>query len=165
MQTARSARGAARRRSPGLAFGALLGLAALDCSSTKNTECFPDADGSTGGPYTLSLTVSDDGFSKTVISTQNNASITFTLTNAGTSPHGFELECVNVTSEYPNLPAGCPATTCFPPESTIAPLDPGDSTTVMFLAPTTDNLIYPFRSSAPDDATVPGLNGGQWSLM
>src|SRR5690242_10492901 len=111
-------------------FAALL----VSCGSPKpaDTACFPDADGTTGGADTIDLTVDDDGFSKSVLNTQNNATVTFTLTNGGTVPHGFELECVSVTGEYPNLPAGCPSTTCFPPESTIFPLMPGESTTVTF---------------------------------
>jgi hypothetical protein len=157
-----------RERAPRNPLLWLLGTALLHCSSSGRDmaqECFPDADGATGGAYTLSLTVDDDGFSKTVLNTQNNATITLTLKNAGTLPHGFELDCVDVTSEFPHQPPGCPATSCFPAESTIAPLAPGESRTVTFVTPTTDNLIYPFKSSAPGDVDIPGLNGGQWSLM
>ena len=140
----------------------------VQCSSgsaADDGECFPDADGKTGGAFTINLTVDDDGFSKTVLSTQDNSSVTLTLTNQGTLPHGFELGCVSVTSEFPHLPAGCPSMSCFAPESTIGPLEPGESKTVTFFTPTPDNLIYPFQSNAPDDATVPGLNAGQWSIM
>jgi hypothetical protein len=142
----------------------------LACSSPEERAgdggaCFPDADGVTGGSYTIDLTVDDDGFSKRVLDTQNDSTVTLTLTNAGSLPHGFELECVDVTPEYPKLPAGCPPVTCFPDASTIGPLMPGESHAVTFVTPATDNLIYPFKSSAPDDATVPSLNEGQWSLM
>jgi hypothetical protein len=149
-----------------------LGVLALTfaCASSKDggaagDACFPDADGFTGYAYTLDLTVDDAAFSKRVLSTQNNSTVTLTLKNVGTLPHGFELACVDVTTEYPSLPAGCPRVTCFPDASTIAPLMPGDSQTVTFVTPTTDNLIYPFESSAADDANVPGLVAGQWSLM
>lgn len=139
------------------------------CSSsqdpTAGDACFPDADGVTGRSYTISLTVDDEGFSKTVISTQNDSTVSFTLTNTGSSPHGFELDCVDVTSEYPHLPAGCPSVACFPDAATIPPLEPGESRTVTFVTPPTDNLIYPFASNAPGDASVPGLDDGQWSLM
>jgi hypothetical protein len=147
----------------------LLSAALLHCSSgsdsTEDGECFPDADGISGKPYTIKLTVDDQGFSKSVLNTENDSSVTLTLENTGTLSHGFELECVDVRPEFPNLPAGCPATSCFPAASTIAPLAPGESTTVTFITPTPDNLIYPFKSSAPDDASVDGLNSGQWSIM
>ena len=63
------------------------------------------------------------------------------------------------------MPGGTDATACFPANSTISPLAPGASQTVTFETPTPDNLVYPFKSSAPGDSTVAGLNGGQWSLM
>jgi hypothetical protein len=135
--------------------------------------CYPDNDGINGGSYTIELTVDDDGFTasspdggtKDVISTQNDAQVTLTLTNAGTMPHGFEVECTNVCPSYSNLPAGCSPLACFPSNSTIAPIAPGTSTTISFDTPTPDGLIYPFKSSAPGDSSVPGLTAGQWSLM
>ena len=134
----------ARRAATALVLGALT----LACSSSNESDggdaCFPDADGVTGRSYTIDLTVDDDGFSKSVLSTQNDSTVTLTLTNAGTLPHGFELQCVDVTTEYPHLPAGCPAVTCFPDAATIAPIMPGESQTVSFITPPTDNLIYPF---------------------
>ena len=54
---------------------------------------------------------------------------------------------------------------CFPTGATIAPIAPGQSQTTTFFTPTPDNLIYPFRSGAPNDSAVPGLNDGQWSIM
>src|SRR5262245_8635046 len=90
---------------------ALAGLALLSCSSsdsdgddddddddddpTKSGMCFPDADGLTGGAYTIALTVTDTGFSKNVISTQDNSMVTLTLKNDGTKPHGFEVGCAS----------------------------------------------------------------------
>lgn len=143
-------------------------LAACSSSSSGSADggaCFPDNDGINGGAYTFDLTVDDTGFSKNILATQNDAQVTLTLTNMGTKPHGFEVECASVTSQYPDLPAGCPTTACFPAGSTIAPLAPGASATVTFATPTPDDIIYPFRSSAPADADVPGLNAGQWTLM
>jgi hypothetical protein len=136
-----------------------------DDDPTKSGKCFPDSDGLTGGAYTIALTVTDTGFSKTVINSQNNAGVTLTLTNAGTTPHGFAVDCVSVLPAYPNLPAMCPSQSCFPDTSMIAPLAPGATQTITFSTPTPDGLIYPFRSSEPTDSAVPDLNDGQWTLM
>lgn len=127
--------------------------------------CFPDSDGLTGGSYTFELTVTDTGFSKRLLNTQNNAAVTLTLTNAGTTPHGFAVDCVSVLTAFPKLPAMCPSTSCFPDGATIAPLAPGATQAITFSTPTTDNVIYPFRSSEPADSAVEGLNDGQWTLM
>jgi hypothetical protein len=109
-----------------------------------------------------------DAGMKTTITTQNSSTITLTLTNQGTKEHGFEVECTSVTPAYPDLPAGCSSTACFPSTSTIAPIAPGTSKTVTFVTPVPDNLLFPFKSSAPGDANVPGLNGSEgnaWDLM
>lgn len=135
--------------------------------------CYPDNDGINGGSYTIDLDVNDTGFfatsedagTKNIIATQNDAEVTLTLANTGTVPHGFQVECVNVCSVYPTLPEGCSPLACFAANSTIAPIAPGASATITFATPTPDGLIYPFRSSAPGDSAVPGLNAGQWSLM
>lgn len=127
--------------------------------------CLFNNDGLSGGDFAVDLTVDDTGFSKDVIATGNDAQITLTLTNNGTKPHGFEVECTSLAPAYPNVPAGCPTTTCFPSSSTISPLSPGASQTITFETPTPDGLVYPFKSSEPGDSTVPGLNDGQWRLM
>jgi hypothetical protein len=149
-------------------------------ATTPLTTCYPDNDGITGGAYTIDLAVDDTGFTSTggddndggitknVIATQNDAMVTLTLTNKGTVPHGFQVSCVSVCMSYPSLPAGCSPLACFPqPQSTIAPIAPGASMTIMFNTPTPDGLLYPFSSTAPGDGAVPGLNGknSQWSLM
>ena len=131
-------------------------------------SCFPDNDGMTGltvGISNFDITVDDTGFSKMLLTTQNSAVVTLKLTNTGTKPHGFKVECTSVTPAYPTVPAGCSTTACFDASSTIAPLAPGASTTVMFETPVPDNLIYPFDSNEPDDKGIPGLNDGQWSLI
>jgi hypothetical protein len=149
-------------------------LALVQCSSSSGSAdtgddltaaCFPDNDSMNGVADTLVLMVDDTGFSKRILSTQNDSQVTLTLTNTGTKPHGFEVECTSVTPGYPTLPAGCPTTACFPAGSTIAPLAPGASKTVTFDTPTPDGLIYPFKSSEPNDSTVANLNNGQWALM
>jgi hypothetical protein len=135
------------------------------CSNGGGGTCAPDSDGVAGGVYTIDLVVDDTGFSKTVLSTQNDATVTLTLTNNGNTPHGFAVGCTSVLPAYPNLPAGCPATSCFPSGASIAPLAPGATKTITFFTPTPDNLIYPFTSNEPADSAVPGLNDGQWTLM
>jgi hypothetical protein len=166
-----------RRATPALSsIVAGMGIALFQCSSGEHGSnaadasddgggCFPDADGLIGGSYTIDLTVDDSGFSKNLLNTQNDATVTLTLTNNGTTPHGFEVDCTSVAPAYPNLSPMCPSVSCFPGDSTIAPIAPGQRKTVTFFTPTADNLIYPFKSSAPNDSTVPGLNNGQWSLM
>jgi hypothetical protein len=151
-----------------LPLGALL----LDCGQSTSSStgglgggCFPDGDGINGGDYTFVLTVDDTGFSKTILATQNDAQVTLTLTNNGTTPHGFAVGCTNVAPAYPNLPAGCPTTACFPSNAAIAPLAPGASATITFDTPTPDGLIYPFTANEPNDSAVPALNNGQWTLM
>jgi hypothetical protein len=155
--------------------------AGVSCSSISDdaavtqsaSVCYPDNDGINGGSFTIDLVVDDTGFTasdvdagaKNIITTQNDAQVTLTLTNKGTTPHGFEVQCTSVCPSYSNLPAGCSPLACFPANSTIAPIAPGASTTITFDTPTPDGLQYPFKSSEPSDSTVPGLNDGQWVLM
>jgi hypothetical protein len=161
-----------------------------DDDPTKSGMCFPDSDGLTGGAYTIAVEVTDTGFVKNLITSQNDSMVTLTLKNSGTKPHGFAVGCVSVLPSYPSLPSKCPPVSCFPgasaPGSTvdggasdgetsdggatvqaaaIAPIAPGTSQTIKFFTPTPDGLIYPFTSNNPDDSTVPALNNGQWSLM
>jgi hypothetical protein len=158
---------------------------AVDCTTVNPdaggtlsaATCFPDHDGIVGGTYVVDIAVDDTGFTaiapdddsgatmKNIIGTENDANISLTLTNNGTTPHGLQVGCVSVCDEYPWLPAGCPPTACFPSDSTIAPIQPGTSATVTFVTPTPDGLIYPFFSNGPGDSSVPGLSHGQWSLM
>jgi hypothetical protein len=147
-----------------------LGVALAGCTSTSggggaDAGCFPDNDGINGGSYTFVLTVDDTGFSKMVLNTQNDAQATVTLTNNGTQPHGFVVGCTSATSAYPDLPAGCASTVCFPASASITGLAPGATMTITFDTPSPDNLIYPFTSGEPGDSAVPGLNDGQWTLM
>jgi hypothetical protein len=109
--------------------------------------------------------VDDTGFSKLLLATQNDAQATLTLTNNGTTPHGFKVGCTSVAPAYPDLPAGCRTTTCFPDNASIPPLAPGASATIIFDTPNPDGLIYPFTSNEPADSAVAGLTTGQWSLM
>jgi hypothetical protein len=158
-----------------LASLALPMTALLHCSSASNSsgddggDCYPDNDGVNDQPQTIALSVSDTEFSRTVITTQNASTITFTLANTGTKPHGFAVGCNSVLSSYPDLPSGCASTACFPSTSTISALPAGQSMTVTFITPTPDNLVYPFKSNEPGDSDVPGLNDANndlgWNLM
>jgi hypothetical protein len=155
----------------------LAGTAILQCSSASNPssssgddggDCYPDNDGVNDIASTVALSVSDTEFSRTVISTQNASTVTLTLTNTGTKAHGFAVGCTSVLSSYPDLPAGCASTACFPSTSTISALVPGQSTSVTFITPVPDNLVYPYKSNEPGDSDVPGLNGSTgdgWNLM
>jgi hypothetical protein len=150
------------------AASVLLGILISGCGSSTNASggaggsntCFVDANGLSGGDYTFDVTVTDTGFSKTLLETENLAQVTLTLKNAGTKPHGFEVECKPTSAPA----AGCPRTSCFPSGSTIAPLAPGASTTVTFDTPNPEG-IYTFKSSEAADSTVSGLNHGQFILM
>jgi hypothetical protein len=142
----------------------LLGLALSRCGVGASgggggSSCLDDANGLSGGDYTFVLTVDDTAFSKPILQTENLAQVTLTLTNMGTKPHGFAIECIPTSA-----PAGCPAQSCFPDGSTIAPLAPGASATVIFDTPSTEG-IYTFKSNDPGDGAVSGLNAGQFILM
>lgn len=162
----------------------------VHCSSSSNGSstsgdggnCYPDNDGINDTPSTVDIVVTDTGFyagsadagadldagMRAAITTQNASTIQLTLTNAGTKEHGFTVGCTSVSSAYPDLPAGCSSMACFPAGSTIGPIPAGTSKTVTFVTPAPDNLNFPFKSNAPGDANVPGLNGSEgnaWTLM
>jgi hypothetical protein len=71
--------------------------------------------------------------------------VTLTLTNTGTRPHDFVVECVG--------------SVCFPDASTIATVGPDASSTAQFVAPGTEG-IYTFRSDLPGD-----MQAGQFILQ
>jgi len=143
-----------------LAFTALFRCSGVSVPAAGDGgSCFPDSDGLTGGDYVFDLTVDDTGFSKNILTTQNLAHVTLTVKNAGTTAHGFEVECKPVTA-----PAGCARTSCFPAASTVVPLAPGASQTVVFATPYPEG-IYTFRSSAPADRAVKALSDGQFIVM
>jgi hypothetical protein len=95
-----------------------------------------DSDGVWGGDAGFALQVTDDAFSPAILKTQNLANITLTLTNAGTKPHDFVVDCMG--------------STCFPDASSIPPVPPDASATTRFVAPYTEG-IYVFRSDLPGD--------------
>jgi len=128
-------------------FACLPALALLaGCAMDGSTGCEPDdADGVVGGKYTFEVTVDDDAFQPTILKAQNTATVTVVLSNAGTVPHGFGVECIKTPND-----TGCPTKSCFPDEATIEPIEPGKSATTKFAVPRVEG-IYVIHSSAAGD--------------
>jgi hypothetical protein len=122
------------------------------CSSSADPNddlCLPDdADGIIDEPAKQQLTVTDAKFAPAIISTQNSSTVTLTLKNEGTTPHGFVVDCLPT----PNSD-GCPTQSCFPVEARIDPIDPGDEATVIFETPLVEG-IYEFHSGVAEDAEL-----------
>jgi hypothetical protein len=126
----------------------------------RASHCTPgDQDGVIGGKNIVLLTVSDETFAvggvesgstQRNITIQNSSSVTLTLTNVGTRPHSFAVDCIS--SE---LPSTCEQTSCFPAEASIGPLDPGGSATSEFVTPAVEGA-YPFGSNVPGDEALVG---------
>jgi hypothetical protein len=95
-----------------------------------------DSDGVSGGDASFALMVGDTAFTPTILKTENYAHVTLTLTNAGTKPHDFVVECMG--------------SACFPDGSSLAPVAPDASATVQFVAPGVEG-VYTFRSDLPGD--------------
>jgi hypothetical protein len=95
-----------------------------------------DSDGISGGDAGFALEVTDDAFTPGSFLTENLAHVTLVLTNAGTKPHDFVVDCMG--------------STCFPDASSIPPVAPGTSATARFVAPYAEG-IYVFRSDLPGD--------------
>jgi FtsP/CotA-like multicopper oxidase with cupredoxin domain len=141
--------------------GLLLALAAACSSGTGgDDECTPDdADGVVGGHTTVLVSVSDTGYAvggvnsgsmQPNIAVQNSSTVTLTLTNTGTTPHGFQIACIPT-----DLPAGCPQKSCFPDNASVSELAPGDSITVTFTTPAVEGA-YSITSDQPGDAELLG---------
>src|SRR5262245_12994305 len=120
-------------------FGAVFNGLVLFCGcSTSNDEdaCKPDdADGIVSVDMTVAVTVNDTSFQPAIIKTQNTSIVTLTLTNAGTHPHGFALDCLPTPNSR-----SCPTASCFPAAATIAPIAPGTSTTTKFMTPAVEGI-------------------------
>jgi hypothetical protein len=108
-----------------------------------------DQNGVSGGTYAFAVTVDDVGFSPPIVTTENLAMVTLTLTNAGTKPHGFAIACVDGR--------------CFPDAATIQPLAPHATATTNFATPRYET-IYPFRSNAMDDSAEGDMHVGQFII-
>jgi len=120
----------------------LLLLAACD---NAGSPCEADSDGIVGGSYTFDLQVDDDAFAPIILKAENLASVTLTVTNTGTKPHGFAVDCMPTPNDN-----GCPESSCFPDASTIGALLPDASTTTTFVTPNPEG-IYTFRSPVAGD--------------
>jgi hypothetical protein len=136
-------------------------LATAGCGDGDGGDsCVPDdQDGVIGGENTVLLSVSDAAFAvggvgsgstQRNITIQNSSNVTLTLTNVGTRPHSFVVECI--PSE---LPPACPQTSCFPDAANIPALAPEASATVKFRVPVVEGA-YPFSSDVPGDQALLG---------
>src|SRR5262249_19082900 len=85
-----------------------------------------DQDGMQGGNYTFAVTVNDTAFSPSILKTQNAANVTIVLTNTGTKPHDFVVDCAG--------------SSCFPDASAMAPVAPQASSTAQFVTPYTEGI-------------------------
>ncbi len=120
------------------------------CTAAERGEAceLDDADGVIGGTYRFQVRVDDMEFTPKILKVQNSATVTLELTNTGTEPHGFAIDCLATPNDD-----GCPTEACFEDASRIAPLEPGESVTVEFEAPRAEG-IYDFRSTADGDEHV-----------
>lgn len=148
-------------RTPLCIGGVVLLCLAVACSGDDDDDdessCVPDdADGIANVDIKVELKVFDDRFEPAIVKTQNMSNVTLVLTNNGTRPHGFSIDC------YPTPNArACPPQVCFPNEATIAPIAPGASATVAFPTPAYE-AIYTYRSTADGDTA---LTTGQFILQ
>ena len=129
-----------------------LAVVASACSTGSSSAagddsgvCASDPDGVKGGQFPFDLAVSDQAFAPPILKAQDFADVKLTLTNKGTKPHGFKVLCIPA----PNI-TGCPATSCFPDASAIAPIAPDASATATFVTPHVEGT-YVFESSAAGD--------------
>lgn len=90
-----------------------------------------DADGIKGGSYVFAVSVSDSAFTPAIVKAENLATITLTLENAGSTPHGFVVDGIAT--------------------SRIDPIAPGASATVSFETPNAEGILT-FRSTVAADA-------------
>ena len=152
-------------RGAGLCFA--LVLSAGHCSSPEAPKCTSDSNGINGGMRVIDLTVSDTAFTvgaldggpgEPNITIENAATVSLTMTNVGTKPHDFVVQCLPT----PNAD-GCPTQVCFGPEANLPQIQPGKSGTTTFVTPLREGL-YPFISDVPGD-TQTGADGGITGLV
>lgn len=124
----------------------LVSIAACGDPDDDDEACgFDDADGVIGGNVALELTANDDGFAPGILTAQNAAKVTLTLRNAGRKPHSFVVDCLPTPNDR-----GCPMTSCFPQESSISVVAPGDSAMSVFEVPKVEGIYY-FHSDVAGD--------------
>lgn len=135
----------------------LLAVVACSSSDADDDSCAPDdADGIVGVDITVALTVDDTAFTPSIVKTQNTSNVTLMLTNKGTKPHGFAVDCLPTPSSR-----GCPTQSCFPSDAAIAEVKPGGTVTVRFATPAVEG-IYTYRSPLAADT---GIATGQFILQ
>jgi hypothetical protein len=120
----------------------------------------PDQDGIAGGTTVFQLYVNDDAFYRggdagtwPILTAENKSTVKLTVTNTGTRPHDFSIDCYPT----PNT-MGCPTKSCFPTDASIPAIAPGASATATFKVPLLDGVIYTFRSNLPGDAQTGQFN-------
>jgi hypothetical protein len=110
-------------------------LGAAGCGGGQAGLGGDDQDGIVGGDVAFVVTVNDTAFSPAILTAQNLANVTLTLTNGGTSDHGLKIECNGAA--------------CFPGSAEIHPLAPGASSTAKFQTPRSEG-IYVVTSNGSD---------------
>lgn len=134
-------------------------IAFAGCSSkTSGNSCSPgDQDGVLGGNNIVLVNVSDTAFAvggvdsgsdERNIAVQNSSTVTLILTNVGTRPHDFVVQCIPA-----GLPEGCPTQSCFPAAANISRVSPAQSATTTFTTPAVEGA-YQFISDVPGDTQV-----------
>ncbi|HEY3667944.1 MAG TPA: CARDB domain-containing protein [Polyangiaceae bacterium] len=138
------------------------------CAPDVRDSCNPgDQNGFVGGINTVKVSVSDTAFAvggvgsdstEPNIAVENTSTVTLTVTNTGTKPHGFKVACIPS-----GLPAGCAQMSCFPDAANIPAIAPGDSVTVTFSTPALEG-VYRFFSDEDGDSSVGG-EGNETGLV
>src|SRR5688500_3203640 len=119
------------RLSPSIGFCLHLLVSACGSVDTPEGACQPDdLDGVIGGEVEFDVTVDEKAFSPRILTAQNRATVTLTLTNAGSEPQGFFIECLPTPNDD-----GCPTESCFADDARIAPIAPGKSSKAAFEVP------------------------------
>ncbi len=124
-----------------------LALAVLHCSSDdaaadRGGACMlSDQDGVIGGDFAFDVAVSDTAFTPVILKAQNSGTVRLKVTNTGSKPHGFAIDCL--------VASGC--TACLPDAAKVGPLAPGETRTTTFVVPEQEG-IYAIRSGVPGDS-------------
>jgi FtsP/CotA-like multicopper oxidase with cupredoxin domain len=106
-----------------------------------------DQDGVIGGESAFVVRVYDTEFDPPTLTAQNRADVRLTLENESSGDAGFHVDCLPTRNDE-----GCPQESCFPGGATIAPIAPGESTTVEFRLPAVEGTYF-YRPAPGDDRT------------
>ena len=130
--------------------GLSLLLSACGSDDSPADACEPDdLDGVIGGEVTFEVTVDEDSFSPRILTAQNRATVTLTLDNAGSETQGFFIECLPTPNDD-----GCATQSCFPDEALIEPIDPGDSSTIVFEVPIVEGTYRILSQPGQDEPSA-----------